>query len=1412
MNVRREFHVLLCFYLIISPLAVGIYGSVCNSANARGFRADSTNINVENDDQIGQNTLKVANSDLFPDDLVDGVRIETMESSAPVNRNINLNLNNSMKTVGLSVNVTDINETREHLSNPDFDSDVDKWQSPDETDVNLLWNSSYEERDGLAELKLSGEEQQHLFSRYNESGLLIDGMTSREDWYFENGTLPEDPKYHGYWSILRRWLGLSWCKGDSLPTDGYQRGYILSNFTYNGTENVVDADFSFDYNLIINPDSGWQDDMIADMNFSVFLVVPNGTEFRIGDWTKNIHANASTGGQMVSGSYSQGTHQSFNLSDMIGIEWKKGNYTLKFQSEHYHYHDGFVFGAISTECWIDNVKFTLNYTRKDFKEAQTVYVEQEFYFDRQPLDLSVLSLEILISQPFTRLNDSGAEIFLSINDNARITEKIDQITSNEWFRWSDSDFGELISTKTVSIKIGVNFSDSAVTFYPNNTWSLLLDNSSCVIKATPTLEQVDLSLQIPFFGEVFRFNQKPDGSGSFSLENGSITWFGNGEFFASSPDIGVKNYSIVFLSNSSETLIGYEIEKYGLSWRDTIIQELSSIKDSVNNYLDECKKTIISKSIPKSLIENLVDIVNYTSRGDAENALKYCSLISDQFPLMFKAMISSLEGEIYRNSYNEFADLTYFEDYSPIELLSVGNFVSVEDLFDQIMNLLEYFDYHDYSNLIMNAEFEGLYSNYKSSVMSKFSDIKQDLTDLTLTGEELSRLNLSSVYYTLNQIKLSVNQALHGMQASINIDPANVLGNWGCSDPISTLIFKNGFNGLFMGSLPFTGDLLAGLYNKSSTQLWKYSAFFEFITAESMGGDVQGTISNGIWPITGSLIDLKGLIQTHEFNDNAFRWTDSTDYSYQTYLSEHLYNSESISVGAEDLIYYYLLNLLIQDQIIRRNAPAVLQYASLSALSILEKTAIEVYGGAEHSNTSYEGDVQVDFLDTFDEEADTYVDLMVKNLGNQSRPRISQNYMIKTPKGYKTVFQHDIQMPFLLGNDKSFSLRVPVVAPDGIYHLNQWTNSFSYVNSSPIYYYEQEIFLGNSMVHRVMKPILYIPRSIDEQTDNKPKVASSMNVALLKAVKEYDINYQNQVVMVNVSNILKENNHYYDDLRSNVIDILLFQQKTRYGASIPFNITMEIGDKQFIYDGFSGTYFNDFASITANFDEIGSTGSLTINFDEFFEDIGVEANQNSFDRYVIWNITTLQPQYTHKLNASITNYQSNEIIPYERSNYMFYLTNNDEDPDILIQIPIAELSNAEYFKIVDVELTYNNRIFSGYNIYNPNTQVQGEFYTLYIELYPRDLSKIGPVALILDYTLKYYNSTEVYSTTTMTIEVYDIYHFAPSLPPNMFISILIASIIGLSALFIHRVFTKTYFLYKRRDFQNKKETRKNHNL
>ncbi|MBD3350097.1 MAG: hypothetical protein GF364_01265 [Candidatus Lokiarchaeota archaeon] len=1341
-------------------------------------------------------------SSLWDEDLIDGIWTEEVIGVSNVENPINLKLNNSVKTVGIYTNITDINETREYIQNGDFDNDVNDWQLNDNNDVKTQWENLVLSNPGNLKLNLTGIENQHIFTKFNDSGDYEDDLESIGNWKFKNITLPEDPLYNGIYDPITpvppdfsAALELSWCRyTGGFGNDGQHSGGIMSNFTYNGTNNLVDAELTFDYYMQIGSTS-WNADTVGDLNLSVWIVVPNGTEFKIGNWQRNLHCNQSTEEQTI-GSQSSWPEKSFGLTDLKQVFNATGNYTLKFRADHYHNRDGVT--RIWSSILINTVKLTLNYTKKEYQTDDKIILHQNSTFGRLPRDFAEFNASFAITEPFTNLNNSGSEIFFAINDNVIFSQRINETEYNEWSSISYDLDNEIVNSEEIRISAGINFTDN-VTFYPNQTWSLYLDNLSLVIRSTPHLEQIELQLFIPTLNKTNVITETDFGRGYSIIENASIMWIDNYERYPNAESIAPQNRTIQFLSNSTNITIAYNITKFGLSWRDTIYTEMQDIGDLIDTYLKNCRDGIIGTNFPKELFKDLLDILNYTSLSDYDEAGTYCSELSQQFEILYKNLLSTLNGTFYYNVYNVEADNNYFANNKPIECLSTGIYPEMDLFMDDIWSLIEYFNNQGFTNYIMETRFNALYGTYISQTENRLQDIKDSLTQYNLQTQHVSKLNLSAIYQSLFETKKSLENAINGLSTTVNIDPLNAISNWGCPVGLDPIILKDEFTGIYLGNLPTLIKMARNLYNNVFVESWKYTAFFDYIIKDSNNLGFNERLNEGTIPLLfDNFLGLFGDIGFSELLDTEFSFeSEEADYSFTEFLSpNNPWMTESNVIEATDILYYIMMTILIEDMLVRKNSPLIMDYTFNSVLSLIEKTAIDPVGNEDWANTIYKGEVNVSIPATIDAQEKKYSDILIKNMGNDTSVRIQQKYYLPTSEGLYLIGTQTVNVVDLLKESELLEYRLPIQTMDNFHLKNLYSNIFGFENCSDSYFSIIQVYFRN----KLMAESSSIIQSLVDFNENgiSTEVNTKNTISNLKKYYKTNVslNDENFNQQFNISDSLYSLGVSYNDIRDSLISLIIRRNPSRLPRYGQYFLSGEINGIEFSYNTTNYTMYNDFKTIKRTY--IESTGVEILNFkvDDVLSEAMLDLDKENFEQNFIFNITANQEQFIIPLEINILTDIPSNFLPVMYDEFDHKISYSDFDDHIKIYVPFIECSDQDYFKIIVTNMNYEERYFSeNYYLYNPSSKIRNNFYNLYIRLYPRKLRTISNTILYIDYIVKYHDGTEFVGQTKVNLEIYNIVHFKPAIKPYIFIVVIIGLLSSITALYLIRVYKRFYFTY-----------------
>lgn len=1351
---------------------------------------------LENKEDNSLNT-----SDLSNNDLIDGLLRDNINGIAIANESISLGLNNSVLTHGLSVEVLNINETKDYVQNGDFETNTDNWNVNQDTDVKKEWKSNYLGNSGIGTLNLTGLEQKHPFSRYNNSGNYLDDISNQGDWLMINETLPEDEEYTGY--LIPRLsppgstfnFELSWCVYATSGKDGYRSGLLFSNFTYNGTEHLTDAELSFEYKMEISMKNECPVGSIGDINLSVWIVNPVGQEFQIDNWKENVHF-------LYQGEENTYTlnwrYKTFNLTHLNSIFNITGNYTLKFKSEHFHDRNGGTgTKVITTKTEIDNVKFILNYTKKEFPVAYNASLNQLFSFGKTPNGYAQLNFSYAMTEPFTALNDSGAELFINLNNYTIYSEQINETKINQWNNLQFNIENPKLEVELINLSIGINFTKNPVTFYPNQSWALFLDNVSFIIRAIPKVSQINLSFFIIDMNKTYFLSGDEFGKGQTVISNYSAIFIGNSEIYNIDRTNFYSNWLFQFNCNSSNVTIEYNITKFGLTWRDVIFCEMQNISQMIISYLDTCLESITSSIFPRERMNGLTEIINYTRQNDISNAIKYASLIDEQFPILLQSLYSLLNGTLYNNVYNPSNQMDYFNDINPVKQISTGIFDNITNLFANIWNNIEIFNTFEFSDEIIKNQFIALYNSYKVSTNNKLEEIRNNLDSIELNSEESNLLNLSAIYNNLLLIQSSLNAVVNNLSLYVNIDPLNALKNWNNIGSIDEIISTNAYNGIFLGNIPSISEILINLNIKTTSQSSKFSSFYEYMSTKDKDSDINNNIDAGLLPITGNPFGTYGCLLSDDIMNDPFSISHSSeDYSYKDLYSDRIYYKNSLPLKAETLIDYYLLIFLIEDTIVRRNCPLILDYGYKSISAIFDKTTQSGKDSQQFLETNYVGMVKFNTSNTILDPSTAYTDLLIQNLGNLTSIKLVQKYYLPSQKGLFLVNEHYCNLIDSLNSNEIISARIPLITPNLFYIANLYLYINEISNISLNYYLIQEVYFGNKLIATNFDFILFNPEMNNVQSCI-PELQNLLKGNYIKVFKSNELNSNTNSISLNLSQLIYSMGLDFENVKNLPINIIMQRNDTNLMRIGKFYMISLIGSRYIGSNRTNPQSINNFQSIYLQDQLYSGIKIISFKISEVLAEAGLSVTLSNFERYFIFNLTSDFDQFYIPITYSIIIKNQTGIAPIWFKEFTLNVVLSDQNDFIQLFIPFLEISSKGYFKVIVSDITYEGRFFLPYpTINNPPIQISGNNYNIYIRLYLRNLKIIDSTKIILHYTIKLSNGSEYLSSTTIDLNVYKIFHFNPPISPNIYVVFLIGGLVLVIQIFIRRFFKRFYISFK----------------
>jgi len=1343
---------------------------------------------------FNSNILQTFSSIVNYSNLLDGIITESeFRNNIPINQNISLNLNNSAALFGMEINITDINETKDYITNNEFLSNIESWNFTNESDVNFYWANEHNNKEGIAVLNITGLETPHLYSKYNSSGDYYEIFKTLGNWDFKNLTEP-DIKYNGGLTQSPDLnssyaLYLQWTHHIINGTEGNRSGIMYSNFTYNGTENILDVELSFDYNLGIQA-AEWNTNTEGDVNLSVYLIIPNGTEYKVGNWSINLHANASTGDSEIASGF--WPRKIFKLSDLGNLIREKGNYTIKFKSDHYHYLDDSA--NMISYSKVDNVKLIVTYSYKEFMKGSNISIYQDLIFDRQPLDYSLLNITYSISKPHIILNNSGAEIFIRVNNRTLASKKINQTNPDNWYTelysLNPEDLRNLTNS-TIKVQIGLNFTDEAVIFYPNNSWCLFIDSVSLNIKARPKPSQINLKLLFSSINRTYYPIDLGFGQGIIKIENNTIWWIGDYEDYSPLSNELPQIRRLIFNADSFNTTLNYELIKYEYSWRDVIFNEINYIKEKLVFYLNYCSNSIGRYDFPYHLLKDLMDIINKSAKGDFNEAYKYASLISQQFPFLLKSLVDELDGSFYNlcNSYN-LINNKYFQGNPILSTMTLGQYNSAQQIFEEIWSLFEYFSKYNFAPSIIGPYYQSLYNTYISSVDSRLNDIKNLLINMNFSSEQLNQFNLSSLYYSLQNVKKSIELVAENMDMFFNVDPDNFLLNWHSIDSNSIIDSLNMISGIYLGDIPYLTELAINLFNNSFSEYWKHIDILELIYPQPTTLDEE-EISKIFWNLPfialgRSLFGIYGNFDVYKDNSN-FKKLD-------------------IPVSARDIVYFLLIKILIEDFIIRKNAPLCLEYVYKPIQYAMEKIIGNTTQQIEYNSTNYIASY------SFSTPKSVAINLKnpiskisIHNLGNDTTVKIKQYYYIPTTHGNKLIETQTYIHPNNLLRNESIKIDIPLIPPDNIFILNILSQIYGIKNSSFQYYLLQRVFFGNKIIAEYSTPLLYIYET-SLKGQSIVNIADNLKNSMLFHSNFIQFDANNYNTLINISSIINSFNINFEQVKTQLISIILRRNDTFSNFHGNFFVNLTIKDRKFYWNSSNSLFFNNFSSIDVSINPY--SGIVVINFKiyEVLEEVGIDVSLKNFEKYFCFNLYSLYNIYQMPIEITLLTSKYFGFFPIW-FNYLEEITfYNDLNLKLDLFFPFLELSGEDYYKINSYRLIYSFKLFyPEYTSIVTNTKIREIFFTAFFQIYPIRYIENIKTPITLETNLRFSNGTELQFTYHISLNIVSILHFKEPISPNTMIAITFISLIFITMIFILRMYRRfSLFLIKER-IKNKRD-------
>ncbi len=581
-------------------------------------------------------------------DLIDGPYLREDSNSIDLNGSIYLALNDSSFCRTLEFNITEISETRDFITNGEFDNNIDNWELNDQNDVSLYWDT----QNKTIELNITGIEGTHLLKPMgNWSG--IEYFNSLINWSLSTNASSNFQRSRSF--IYRK------STPSSMMHHYSGNKHIEANssysFIYNGSS-LSSANLSIWYRRKIDTTPE-----IYSIEVRAYLVFPNKTSILLENWyDKDSNSPGSD--------FDDGAFLNKKFENLANYFNEQGNYTVVLCSRHN------LTGAsgMNSYAFFDDIELEINYTAKDINKSDSIGFFETVYYNRTTLNDGTLNFTYHVPEKFDHINQSFVNLSFWVNNQRYNVNSMDKIENDTWISESIDVNKAHINGYDLNITFGLFFDDST-SIYPNESFAIYFDNISFIIPAGSTPIQIALNLNSTADDQTYEFEQGANGI-VLSLTKSSDYWRAGG------------NYQFDLITNTTGVQITIVLIATILTWRDVLIMESEEVSDllnqtfiSINNQMID---TMANISYEFESNSTFLDILDLVGKGDVSTARKKCTLISPTFEGFFNLVINSLETYFNQNN-----DPVPIENYTNVFSRMHDLFVSLTQKKDDLQQITE---------------------------------------------------------------------------------------------------------------------------------------------------------------------------------------------------------------------------------------------------------------------------------------------------------------------------------------------------------------------------------------------------------------------------------------------------------------------------------------------------------------------------------------------------------------------------------------------------------------------------------------------------------------------------------------------------------------------------------------------------
>jgi len=501
-------------------IAEGFLVFLSNGTDSNGLRGISEDLRTEDKISEGINANSIVNS-------WERVDYENLV----LNSSISFDLNSTSSCSEIHFNFTSINETRDFVSNGDFNVSSVGWNAINETDVNYTWTDTGVVNTKCISINLTGLESQKMY-RPLKNGAGLDNFqnASLEGWYLYNN---DSSDFTQMWGVLNN--GTDGSGSLMHRYSGPQTEVGIANstyeFNYDSKYQIVSGNLNFYYKwdlqkTIFSPNK---------VEIGVYIDTPTKS-YLINDWNITYYDDPSP--EKFYNKSLQNIEKYFNES---------GTYNLTFYTKHFQ-----VNANTNNEVWFDNIELNITWGLNEFWQNDTVVWNHTIDFpNRDVFSDGILNLSYYTTEKFNNINNSDVYLSVWVNDNRIDIDNLENMENNTWINSSISINKNIIDIDPINISVGLFFNATTQIFI-NESLSIFFDNISFTLGTNPHPLELDLQISSPDsqLNDTFIVDRDAFNNDFVNVSNSSFTWSAG------------QTHWLNITSNSSNTLVNITISYY----------------------------------------------------------------------------------------------------------------------------------------------------------------------------------------------------------------------------------------------------------------------------------------------------------------------------------------------------------------------------------------------------------------------------------------------------------------------------------------------------------------------------------------------------------------------------------------------------------------------------------------------------------------------------------------------------------------------------------------------------------------------------------------------------------------------------------------------------------------------------------